>query len=250
MTSGRSARDERAQKVAAARAAARRAETRRRRSAIAGAVVAVLVVAVGVGVLVQSRRVSAQRTSASAAVNPGGTSGTAGQDIMVGRTSAPVTVTVYEDFQCPICRDFEKESGSTLRSLVQHGTVKVRYRPIAILDRFSSTRYSTRSLSSVGCVVDARPTAFVTYHDLLFANQPAENSAGLTDARLAALAKQAGADVSGCITGRRYEGWAARVTDQASKDGVNGTPTVLVGGKVLQDTTPQGLRAAIAAAGR
>jgi protein-disulfide isomerase len=249
VASGRSAREERAQKVAAARAAARRAEARRRRGTIAGVVVAVLVVAVGVGVLVQSRRVSAQRTSASAAAVPGGTSGTAGQSILVGRTSAPVTVTLYEDFQCPICRDFEKTSGSTLRSLVQDGTVKVAYRPIAILDRFSTTQYSTRSLSSVGCLVSSRPQAFVAYHDLLFANQPAENSAGLTDARLAALAKQAGADVSGCVTERRYEGWAARVTDQASKDGINGTPTVLVDGKVLQDTSPQGLQAAVAARG-
>jgi protein-disulfide isomerase len=179
---------------------------------------------------------------------PHGTSGTTNQDVVVGKAGAPVKVVIYEDFQCPICRDFEQQSGPTLRSLVDAGTVQVAYRPIAILDRFSSTRYSTRSLSSVGCVVDARPAAFVAYHDLLFANQPPENSAGLPDARLAALAKQAGADVSGCVTARRYEGWAFRVTEQASKDGVTGTPTVLVDGTPLEDRTPGGLRSAVAAA--
>jgi protein-disulfide isomerase len=248
VTAGRSAREERAQKVAAARAAARRADSRRRRAAVAGAVVAVLVIAVGVGVLVQSRRVENQRASAAATAVPRGTSGTAHQDLVVGKAGAPVTVVLYEDFQCPICRDFEQESGSTLRSLVDSGDVKVAYRPIAILDRFSTTRYSTRSLGAVGCVVDSDPAAFVRYHELLFANQPPEGSAGLTDARLAALAQQVGATGSACVTGHRFAGWAARVTDQASKDGVNGTPTVLVDGKVLEDRTPQGLRAAVAAA--
>ena len=39
---------------------------------------------------------------------PGGTTGTANQEVVVGRASAPVTVTLYEDLQCPICREFEQ----------------------------------------------------------------------------------------------------------------------------------------------
>jgi protein-disulfide isomerase len=248
MTSARSAREDRARKVAAARAAEQQAARRKRTAAVVGAVVAVLVIALGVGVLVQSQRDRSRTNPAAASADPGGTTGTAHQDIVVGKAAAPVTVTVYEDFQCPICRDFEQQSGATLRSYVDQGTVRLVYRPIAFLDRASTTRYSTRSLSAAGCVLTARPSAFPAFHDLLFANQPAEGSAGLTDARLAALATQAGADTGSCIPQHRYEGWAARVTDQASKDGVNGTPTVEVNGTVLQDRTDQGLRAAIAAA--
>jgi protein-disulfide isomerase len=248
MTSSRSAREDRARRVAAARAQAERAQRRRRTAVLAGSVVAVLVVVVGVGILVQARRVENQRASATAAAVPGGTSGTTNQDVVVGQAHAPVTVTLYEDFQCPICRDFERQSGSTLRSLVDHGTVRLVYRPIAILDRFSTTRYSTRALSSVGCVLNTRPGAFPAYHDLLFARQPAENSAGLPDAELTRLAKQAGADVGPCVSAQRYAGWASRVTDQASKDGVQGTPTVEVNGTVLQDFSPQSLRAAVSAA--
>src|SRR3954452_23727537 len=250
MTAGRTAREERAAKIAAARAGAQRAERRRRTSVIAGAVVATLVVAVGVGALVQSRRVASQRTAASVSAEPAGTTGVANQDVFVGKAGAPVTVTVYEDFQCPICRDFEQQSGPTLKSLIARGTVRADYRPIAFLDRASTTNYSTRSLSSVGCVLDTTPSAFPAYHDLLFANQPPENSAGLPDDKLAALAKQAGADAQDCITAHTYQGGAARVTDQASKDGVTGTPTILVNGTVLQDRTPQGLTAAVQAAAR
>src|SRR3954447_14521464 len=107
MTAGRTAREERAAKIAAARAGAQRAERRRRTSVIAGAVVATLVVAVGVGGLVQSRRGACHRPPASVSSVPAGTTGVANQDVFVGEAGAPVTVTVYEDFQSPICLDFE-----------------------------------------------------------------------------------------------------------------------------------------------
>ena len=45
-----------------------------------------------------------------------------------------------------------------------------------------------------------------------------------------------------------YGDWVKKVTDQASKDGVTGTPTVLVKGKVLADLSPAGLTAAVNAA--
>lgn len=247
MTSARTAREDRATKVAAARAAAERSQHRRRRSVAAALAVVVLLLVVGVGALVQAGRDGSTATAAA----PRGTTGTAGQSIPVGRPQAPVTVAVYEDFQCPACKAFEQSTGATLTSLVDQGKVRVDYRPIAILDRFSSTEYSTRALSAAGCVVDQAPNAYTAFHDALFAEQPAENSAGLTDARLAEVATRAGAPAAAsCITDRRFTGWAGRVTDQSSKDQVTGTPTVLVAGKALDDTSPQGLQAAVAAAAR
>ena len=243
MTSGRAVRD---QKVADARAAATRSQARRRRSVIGGAVVAVLVVAVGIGALVQAQRNSTSTSSTA----PAGTSGTANQTIAVGAAGAAVTVTLYEDFQCPACKNLHDGSAATLASLVDKGTVRLEYRPIAFLDRFSSTEYASRALNAAACVVNAKPAAFTAFHGLLFDNQPAENTAGLTDASLAELAGQAGADgLASCIADRTFSGWVKNVTDQSSKDKVNGTPTVLVNGTVLQDTTPAGLTAAVTSAG-
>ena len=45
-----------------------------------------------------------------------------------------------------------------------------------------------------------------------------------------------------------YGDWVEEVTDQASKDGVTGTPTVLAEGKALTDLSPVGLTAAVTAA--
>jgi len=86
------------------------------------------------------------------------------------------------------------------------------------------------------------------YLTLLYANQPEENTPGLTDDRLIALGRQAGggAGFASCVQSGRYAPWTAEVTDQASKDGLQGTPTVKVDGKEIQDPTPDALRAAVA----
>jgi 2-hydroxychromene-2-carboxylate isomerase len=57
-----------------------------------------------------------------------------------------------------------------------------------------------------------------------------------------------GATVERQIRDLTYGDWVKNSTDQASKDGVTGTPTVLVGGVELSDLTPDGLIAAVDAA--
>jgi protein-disulfide isomerase len=243
MTSGKSSREQRAAKVKAQQAALRKAEARRRNSIIAGAVVAVLVVVVGVAALVQSGRSGG---SAANATTPGNVTGTAGTSIVVGKDSAKVTVSLFEDFQCPACRQFEENSGDLVRSLLDAGTIKIEYRPVAYLDRFSSTSYSTRSLNAAACVRDSSPASFEAFHDALFANQPEENTAGLPDSKLVELAKGAGAtDVDACIKDQRFKDWTVKASDAASKDGINQTPTVLVNGQNLGHPSPDELKAAV-----
>ncbi|MGI5130927.1 thioredoxin domain-containing protein [Pseudonocardia sp. CA-107938] len=198
----------------------------RRRGPSAALIAAIVVVvlfagAVGFGVWY------AQRPASGGPVP----TGTTAAGVTVGNPSAPHTVDAYLDFLCPICRAYEQQSGATLDQLISTGQAKVVYHPIAILDRLSSTQYSSRAAAASGCAADAG--VFPQFVKLLYANQPPENSAGLPDAQLTALAQQAGApgSVGQCIAGGTYRGWAAGVTDTASKAGVNGTPTVLVDGQ-------------------
>ena len=98
----------------------------------------------------------------------------------------------------------------------------------------------------------AGPDALQQFHDLLYAHQPDEQTgSGLTDDQLISYAEQAGASgdaVESGIRDQRYGGWVERATDQASKDGVTGTPTVFVDGTELDDVSADGLSAAVAAA--
>jgi protein-disulfide isomerase len=244
-TTRRTSRERLASRRAAEAAARARAE-RRRRTVLGGVVAAVVVVIALVAVIV----VQTQRTATSAdAAAPANADGTV---ISVGSTDAPVTVDLYEDFQCPNCKTFEDESGNTLAQLVADGTVQARYHGMAFLDTSANDDYSTRALNAAAVVVaTAGPDAFQTFHDLLFADQPAEGGSGLTDDQLVAYANRAGASggsVEQDIRDLRYGDWVATATDQASKDGVTGTPTVFVDGTKLADLSPDGLTAGVAAA--
>lgn len=235
--------ENRRRKVAQLRQAELARAKRRRTAAVALSAVVVLAAVVGIGIAVQANR-SPSTTAGSTAVPAHLTDG----GILLGAT-APVTVTVYEDFQCPVCKNFEETTGPTLDELQKAGKVQVLDKPVAILDRGSKDEYSTRSLNAAACVIDANPAAYPAFKSALFAQQPEEGGSGLTDAQLTSIAEQAGAPgLSDCITSRRFERWTARTTDQASKDGLTGTPYVLVNGKALENPTPVRLESAVAAA--
>lgn len=165
--------------------------------------------------------------------------------VPVGQANAPATIDIYLDFQCPVCRAYEQATGDTIDQLVASGAAKVIYHPLAYLDRFSSTQYSSRSSAASGCA--AADGVFVPFAKLLYANQPPENGDGLTDQKLVELGSQAGVkgDFAACVTDGRYARWSAAVTDAASRAGVTGTPTVMVNGAPI-DNTPEALRAAVA----
>ncbi len=247
MTNARTAKSAR-EKAAELRADAARAEARRRTIVITAAVAAVIAVVVAGVILIKaaSDNQKARETAASAPpanLYEGG--------ILVGNTSAPVTVEVYEDFLCPACKTFEDANATQLSGWVQDGTVKVIYRPVAILDRLSADEYSSRSLNAAAAVVNTSPSAFADFHTALFANQPAENGPGLTDAKLIELAVAAGADQAGiepAITERRYQSWAESMTEEFSQKGFTGTPTVVVDGQQLEDRSAEALAAAVEAA--
>ena len=181
------------QRIEAKRAAeaAARAQAQRRRRTVLGAVVGAVVVLVAlvVVIVVQTQRTATPDTAAV----PAGTVAD-GSAVAVGSADAPVVVDLYEDFLCPACLQFETVNGETLQALVDDGTVQLRYHPIAILDRYSTDEYSTRSLNAAGVVLDAAGAdAFVEFHRLLFGAQPAEGGPGLSDDELITFAAQAGA---------------------------------------------------------
>ncbi len=236
-----------AARAAEIRAQQARAE-RRRNLGVVGAVVVAIALVVGVGFYLQSQR----DTTGQAATPPAGVTDTYG--VTVGQADAPKTITVYEDFQCPICHDFEQATMMQVRQGVADGTVKVDYRMVAFLDHASSTDYSSRALNAAGVVLDAAgPDVFLKFHDLLFDNQPAENTPGLSDDELIAYAVQAGAteaQVSAGIKDNAFHQWVLNATDQMSKEKVTGTPTVFIDGtKVEGQTVQDTIDATLAAVG-
>lgn len=169
-----------------------------------------------------------------------------------GTANDPVTVTLYEDFQCPFCAQLEQQVAPELMTMVEAGDITMEYRPIAFLDRQSENEYASRALNASLCVLDeGGVSAWKKMHDLLYASQPAEGTAGPDDDALIATAKQAGVEgIDSCITDRAFGPWGERATDDATgADGFPGTPWVQVDGKTVDNPTLDEIRAAIKAAG-
>jgi protein-disulfide isomerase len=228
--------------------AQQRKERIRQLSMIGAIVVAVLLI-VGVGFYVSSKKDTSGDVAKSV---PSGLTGK--YAITLGKASAPTTLKLYEDLQCPICKEFEAVTGSQVRSAIEEGKVKVEYHMVAFLDRSSSTNYSSRALNAAAAVLDtAGPVAFLKFHSLAYTNQPAEGTAGVPDSTLIQWAVQAGADeakVTPLINDNTYHQWVVNATDQMSKDKVNGTPTVFINGKVQggSNNNPQVAAQAVLAA--
>jgi len=193
------------------------------------AILTALLAVVGVGYALQSSR----DITGKKALVPNNL--VAGYAMPYGNSSSNVTVDIYEDFMCPFCGAFEHASGSIVKQYA--GKVAFRYHIISFLDGSSSTQYSTRAANALGVVLDAAgPKVAKRFHDELYAQQPAEGSAGLSNSQLVNLAVTAGAkqaDVESGIDELRYKQWVVNATDVASRSGVNGTPTIFVDGQKL-----------------
>jgi protein-disulfide isomerase len=215
---------------------------RQRKIGLVAAIVALLAVVVGLGFWVQSQR----DTSGDAASSvPSGLTGD--YVVTVGDDGADTTIGIYEDFQCPVCKEFEAAVGDQLDQAVTDGKAKVEYHMVAFLDSASTTDYSSRALNAAMVVLDtAGVDTFMEYRRTLFENQPAEGTAGLTDDELIDLAVQSGADkatIEGPIRDNQFHQWVVNATDQMSKDGVNGTPSVFVDGEFAGNSPQDGIDA-------
>lgn len=229
----------RQEKARAAREAERRASLRKRRLVVGGVVAAVLVLAAVIGIVVGTSRSGGKGPLVLPrdAVTTG--SPVAQSGILIGQASAPVTLDLYEDFNCPICGEFEKADGPTVNNLIKDGKIKVRYHMLSFIDDHNGGTYSHRS-SGAFAAADTYGTAdqALALHAALYANQPDENSsAGLPNSKIIELASDAGVTSQqfvDAVTKNSFAPWVQRVADDGSKAGVTGTPTIYVNEKQVQ----------------
>ncbi|MGA8846147.1 MAG: DsbA family protein [Nocardioides sp.] len=221
------------------------ADKRRRRRMIAIQVgVVALVVAAVIGGTVYALSGSDDNAAVAGSVPAGVNDDGA---YLVGNPEAPVTIQVVEDFQCPVCQQFEAVAGAMLDEYAAGDDVNVEYRGIAFLDRASTTDYSSRALNASACVIDSSSAeTWKEFHRQLYVEQPPEGGAGLPDSDLVRIAQDAGAgDVELCVADRTWDDWVQATTAAAFDDGVDGTPTVFVNGEEIADFDPATIQAAV-----
>ena len=190
----------------------------------------VIAVVVGVVLLMLVPTLLSKKTNSSAKI-PASVSVDHGYGIVFNKdlTGVPV-LDIYEDFQCPICQQFEGLNGKYINSLITEKKAVVKFHVLS----FIGTE-SVRAANAAACANDE--DKFVDFHLGLYANQPAsENSGTWTNDRIIAIAKAqglTGSTFENCVKDMKYEGWVSKVAEAGSKAGVNSTPTVFVNGKEI-----------------
>lgn len=151
--------------------------------------------------------------------------------VVVGNAAAPVTLAIYQDYMCPYCGQFERANRADLASLVESGQARIEFHPMAFLDAQSQgTKFSTRAANALVTVAKAQPDKVLDFNAALFDNQPQENTAGLSDAEIATIARKAGVtdDVVASFASLTNADFVAKATSSAFDSGVTGTPTVKI----------------------
>jgi protein-disulfide isomerase/uncharacterized membrane protein YphA (DoxX/SURF4 family) len=209
------------------------------------AVLLALVALIGVGVQSNRAKISGNLFASNATV---------GRGVVFGKAAA-ATVDIYEDFQCPNCRNLEQAIGKTLDSDVRANRAQARFHSIAILDSSSNNNYSTRAANAALCASDISVDTFVSYHNYLFRPdiQPAENAGGRTNVLLESYGQSIGlkgqdlTNFDRCVAQGTHTALVEAMTEDASKKGIISTPTVFVNGHRI-DNTLAAYQAAVAAA--
>jgi protein-disulfide isomerase len=196
----------------------------------AGAVLVLVIAGVALGVVLTS---SSGSSSATGATLPGAADvqtllrGIAQHGNVLGKPSAPVTMVEYVDLQCPFCQEFETQAMPTLISrYVRPGMLKVEVRPVAIRGGDSFRGQSAT-------IAAGMQNKLFNFMQLLYVNQGIENTGWLDDD----MVKSAASSIPGFDVGlflkqvdsSTVAEQVKTVDAQASADGLDRTPTILVG---------------------
>lgn len=137
---------------------------------------------------------------------------------------------LYEDFDCPICRELHGKVNPMLLKLAAQGRLKVVFHPVTIFADEPMRSNSIRAAAAARCVP---AESWLAYRDQLYGMQPAPHgtASGFTVEQLVAAGETAGVKAAGfdaCV--RNQERAAAHLKDNPQ---LEGTPTVLLNGQVL-----------------
>ena len=155
-----------------------------------------------------------------------------------GPSSAPVTIAVFSDFQCPYCARLE----STLSQVVKHYPKQVK-----VVFKFFPLRSHSHALTAAkAALVAGNHGKFWEFHDQLF-----KNYRNLNDNKIDEIAVSLGLDPKKM----KEEMKSPQVEERINADkktgqeaGVRGTPTVFINGIALRDKSVRGFEIGISKA--
>lgn len=236
--------------------AVRQAEARRRRDRmrLIAAALTIVVVALVIALIARARAnapVAASSVPVSQAVRaltaPVGQ--TADGYWYKGQADAPVTVTVFGDFQCPSClAAYQRIEGGIDQNYVATGKITFVFHdfPLPMHPNAVPAAQAARAAGAQG--------KFWAMHDLLYARQTEWSDSSDAMKIFRAYAGELGLDqgaFDSAVDNKTYASAIDAAVADGNKQGINATPTYLVDGKAADtNALAAAIDAALAAKGR
>jgi protein-disulfide isomerase len=151
----------------------------------------------------------------------------------IGKAGAPVTLDVWEDYQCPICARYSLTVEPALvGQYATPGLLRIVHHDLAILGRGGPEDESKLTASGAYCAnVQGK---YWDYAHWVYNNQDGENAGGFRRERLIAIAEAAGVEpvaFKACLDEAATIAAVADTTSKGTALGIDSTPTFYIGGK-------------------
>ena len=151
------------------------------------------------------------------------------------KSAVPLFV-IYQDYQCPGCKEYHTVFGTKIREAADAGKIQLEYRTMTFLDSNLQNDASTRAAVAAACADNAG--VYQGYYDALYDNQPATEGAGFSaDLLRTTIPTQLG--LSGdrltsfqkCYDTKATLSFVSGTNDAAGRAGITGTPIYQYNGK-------------------
>jgi protein-disulfide isomerase len=172
--------------------------------------------------------------------------GIATDGMVLGAATAPVTIDLYEDFQCPVCESWGQTVFPSLAANeLAKGTAKLAFHNMAFIGPESVA-------AGHAAYAAAQQGRFWDFWATLYANQGRENGGAFSREHLVEMATGLGLDVARFESDMDSPAASTALTNSiaaANGAGVNATPTLVIAGQAYTGVKPYpDIAAAIAAA--
>jgi predicted DsbA family dithiol-disulfide isomerase len=147
--------------------------------------------------------------------------------VLVGNADATKGLVVFEDPQCPYCRQFEEANGAMVTAAIRGGELGVEYRMRCFLGPESVRADNALALA-------AEAGRFDELRHELFAHQPQEGTGGFTVDDLLELGAHVGLTDRSFTSGlreARYEQWVLAREALFAREDPQGTPAAWLDGR-------------------
>lgn len=141
----------------------------------------------------------------------------------------PVRVTIFQDYRCVHCAEFESTYGDQIEQMVLDGKITLEIRNLTFLDAGSATLYSARAANAAYSVANQVSTKdFLDYQKEIFSHQA---EGGVSNQELVDIAAKYGADIKEDVNNNTWRPLVAVVNAESATNGVAGTPSVFADGE-------------------